>query len=316
VLVDDRSDPEVARTIYEGFVANGNMDFVFGPYSSAITSAIAPVVDRQGYPTLVAGASADGLWARGYKNLFGIYSPAGRYAMGFLAVLAEAGIKRVAIVSADDSFSVDASNGMQRWAPQYGLQIVHASRHPKGKADMVQAAENARRADAQALLVAGHLEESVGMRRALKQIGWAPRAYYATVGPAVQRYGTEVGADADGTFSTSIWEPREDLRYPGSADFLRRFIAAYGEQPSYHAATAYAAGQILEQAVQKTGSADRAAVRRTLAVLDVDNIIGRYAVDPTGMQIKRFPLIIQWRGGKREIVWPPEVRTAAPMVRN
>ena len=49
-------------------------------------------------------------------------------------------------------------------------------------------------------------------------------------------------------------------------------------------------------------------------MVDADSVIGRYAVDRTGMQIKRFPMIVQWQGAKREIVWPPELRTAAPVI--
>jgi branched-chain amino acid transport system substrate-binding protein len=47
--------------------------------------------------------------------------------------------------------------------------------------------------------------------------------------------------------------------------------------------------------------------------LDYTSIIGRYAVDRTGMQIKCFPLIIQWQNGKKMIVWPDDVRTALPI---
>jgi branched-chain amino acid transport system substrate-binding protein len=148
----------------------------------------------------------------------------------------------------------------------------------------------------------------------LKRIGWSPRAYYASIGPGLDAYGTAVAADAEGTFSTSVWEAREDLKLPGSADFLRDFTKAYGERPSYQAAQAYAAGQILTRAVQKAGRFDRAAVRDALFELDTNVLIGRYVVDRTGMQTKRFPLIIQWQRGRREIVWPPEVRTAEPVL--
>jgi branched-chain amino acid transport system substrate-binding protein len=313
VIRDDRSDPEMAKKIYEDFVGAERMDFVLGRYSSAITAAIAPVVDRHGYPTLASGATADTLWKRGYKNLFGVYSPASRYAIGFLALMAEAGIGRIAIVSATDGFSTEASNGMRAWAPQYGLQVSSFATVTRDKGDMLKVASAAQRSGAQALLVAGHFNEAVEMRKVLKDIGWSPRAYYATVGPAVDRYAQLLGDDAEATFSTSIWEPREDLRFAQSPQFLRQFTSTYGETPSYHAATAYAAEQVLEQAIVKAGSFDRAKVRETLYLVDADSVIGRYAVDRTGMQIKRFPMIVQLQGGKREIVSPPELRTAAPM---
>jgi branched-chain amino acid transport system substrate-binding protein len=314
VIRDDRSDPDAARKIYEAFVGEDRMDFVFGPYSSANTAAIAPIIDKHGYPTLASGATADALWRRGYRNLFGVYSPASRYAMGFLALMAEAGIQRVAIVSATDDFSVEASNGMRNWAPQYALHVASFTSVSKDKAELLRAAQLARHSGAQALLVAGHFTEAVDMRKALKEIGWMPSAYYATVGPAVDRYAQILGDDAEGTFSTSVWEPREDLRFALSPQFLREFVATYAETPSYHAATAYAAGQILEQAIRKARSFDRAKVRQALYLVDADSVVGRYAVDRTGMQVKRFPMIVQWQGTKREIVWPPELRTATPAI--
>ena len=41
-------------------------------------------------------------------------------------------------------------------------------------------------------------------------------------------------------------------------------------------------------------------------------LIGRYGVDRTGMQIRQFPVIVQWQGGRKEIVWPEELKTADP----
>ncbi len=200
------------------------MDFVFGPYSSANTAAIAPIIDKHGYPTLASGATSDALWRSGYRNLFGVYSPASRYAMGFLALIAEAGIQRVAIISAADAFSVEASNGMRTWAPQYALQVASFATVSKDHAEVLRAAQGAQRSGAQALLVAGHFNEAVDVRKALKQIGWTPSAYYATVGPAVDRYAQLLGDDAEGAFSTSVWEPREDLRFSMSPQFLQQFV--------------------------------------------------------------------------------------------
>jgi branched-chain amino acid transport system substrate-binding protein len=314
IIRDDTSKPEVARKIYEDFVLKDKLDFVIGPYSSPVTVAVASVAEKHGYPLLIAGASADELWTQGYTHIVGVYPPAGRYANGFLALLAEAGIERIAIVTVDDVFSMSAAEGARRWAPQYGVRVTAFVKQPKAKPDLARAAAEARKSGAQALLLSGHFEEAVQMRAALKQIGWSPRAYYATVGPAVPKYLDELGADAHATFFTSLWEPREDLRHPGSIVFLREFTMAFNETPSYQAATAYAACQILEQAILKAGSTDRAAVRTALFALDAYNILGRFAVDRAGQQVKAVALIIQWQGQKREIVWPTELRTAKPVL--
>jgi len=161
----------------------------------------------------------------------------------------------------------------------------------------------------------GHFEEALKVRAILKRIGWSPDAYYAAVGPALPQYREQLGADAHRTFTTPLWEPREDLRYPKSAEFLREFRAAHGRAPSYHAATAYAAGQILEQAIARAGTAARAKVRDALSELDTHTIVGRYAVDQTGTQVQQMPMIVQWQGQRLEIVWPVELQTAAPLLR-
>lgn len=313
VIHDDKSDAQTAKRIYESFITQDRLDFVIGPYSSPITLAVAPVVDQHGYPMLSAGASSDELWRRRYTNVFGVYASARRYAIGFLALLAEAGIERVAIVAVDDAFSLAAAEGAKRWAADYRLRVTLFRTEPKERPDMLRAAHMARDSGAQALLLAGHFNEAVQMRTALRETGWRNVAYYATVGPALPQYGQTLGAEAHGTFSTSQWEPREDLRHPGSLDFLREYRRAYDETPSYHAAVAYAAAQVLERAILRAGTLERAAVRSALHVLDTSTVIGRFAVDRTGLQIKGVPLIVQWQSDQREIVWPKELRTASPL---
>ena len=43
--------------------------------------------------------------------------------------------------------------------------------------------------------------------------------------------------------------------------------------------------------------------------LDTYSVIGRFAVDRTGIQVKRLDMLIQWQAGQKQIVWPEEIRT-------
>ncbi len=54
-------------------------------------------------------------------------------------------------------------------------------------------------------------------------------------------------------------------------------------------------------------------MRDALFGLDDYSVIGRFAVDHTGMQVKRLEMIIQWQRGRKEIVWPGAVRSARPV---
>ncbi len=313
LIKDDESDGPTAANLYERMIAADKVDHILGPYSSSITNAILPVASRHGYPLLVGGASSNRLWKQGYQNVFGVYTPASRYAVGFLEMLVMSDIGKLAVVSADDSFSISISEGTVKWAGRYGLDVALTRNFKKGTEAFGELVEEMRQSGAQALIVCGHFQESVAVREAISSAGWQPLAYFASVGPVLEDYMNQLGELADFTFSSSQWEPHPDLDFPGSKEFLRDFEAAYHKAPSYHAATAFAAGSILEKAIIKAGTLDRKRVSEVLYGLDTMSLIGRFGVDRTGMQIRQFPVIIQWQKGRKEIVWPKELRTADPV---
>ena len=311
-IYDDQSDKERARELYRQMIAKEHMDLLLPPYSSGLTAAIAPIAEKYGYPLLTSGASADSIWSQGSHYIFGIYSPASRYTLGFMEMLLVSGITKAAIISADDSFSKNVADGSEKWALRLGLEVVLHQTLKKESPQLDTVAQRIRNSGAQALIMCGHFDEAVNMRRALKHIQWYPRAYYASVGPVLQAYYDRLGADAESTFSSTQWMYYDKLPFPGSKAFHDSFVAAYGEEPSYHAAAAYAAGVVLASAVRQAGSLDRERIRDILAHLDIITLLGRYGVDRTGMQMRHFVLIIQWINGRKEVVWPRELSTAEP----
>jgi branched-chain amino acid transport system substrate-binding protein len=311
IVRDDKSNPQTAKYLYEQMILKEKFELLFAPYSSEITEAVLPITEKHGYPLLAQGASADQLWQKGYRHIFGVYIPASKYAVGFLEMLARRDFKNVSIVYADDSFSKAIAAGTKVWAERFGLNVVLYEEFKKDTKDLSPAALKTKAAGADALIVCGHLKESVDMRISLKKIGWKPKAYYASVGPATQAFYERLKEDTDGVFSSSQWEPY--TRFPNSREFTDSFLENYKTMPSYHAAAAYAAGQILELAIKRAGSIDREKLTEVLSRIDTMTIIGRYGVDKTGLQIKHFNLIIQWQKGKKEIVGPEELKTAKPV---
>ena len=312
IVYDDKSDTRAARSLYENLILKDKVDLVFGPYSSQITEAILPVTEKNGYPVLVSGASADRLWEKGYKYAFGTYTPASKYTIGFLEMLVGHGFRDIAIVYSTDPFSIDIANGTKKWAGRYGLK-TRLFEGFTNTAHFDELFRVARDAKVQALIVCGHFDAAVGSRLALKKIGWFPRAYFASVGPPMQAFYDRLGKDAENVFSSSQWEPLITKSFLGCCEFHERFVKAYKEEPSYHAATAYASGQILEAAAKRAGSLDRDRIRDMLGSMEAMSIMGRYGVDKTGKQIKHFNVIIQWQNGKKEVVWPVDLRTAKPV---
>ena len=104
--------------------------------------------------------------------------------------------------------------------------------------------------------------------------------------------------------------------YPfrGTRRFIDGFTRFTGHLPSFHAASAYASCQIIQQAIAQTQSIDHRKLRTDFAAaLDTVTVLGRFKVDPTGKQVGHNSFIIQWQKGKKEIVWPTKMQTASPL---
>ncbi len=311
IVYDDGSQPQRGAELYLQLITTDRVDFLFGPYSSMISHAVLPVAARYNVPILIGGAAADSLWEKGYTNVVGIYTPASKFTLGFFELLVWEAVERVSLINADDSFSSDVVRSAERWAGRFGLQIVHRATFSKDATKLDTLAAEARDRNSQAVILGGHLNEAVDLRAAFKRIAWYPQAFYASVGPTLPAFLARCGPDAESVFGTSLWEPRAN--FPGSRHFHETFKETFALMPSYHAALAYATGQVLEAAIVRAGNADRAAVRDSLFQMDTMTIIGRYGVDGNGKQVRQHTFITQWQNGTKEIVWPPEIQTAPPV---
>jgi branched-chain amino acid transport system substrate-binding protein len=306
IIYDDTSDPDTGEKLYRKLILEDKVDLVFGPYSSAITTAAARVTEKHGYSMLASGAASDTLWQQGYTHLFGVYIPASRYAYSFLKLLLRNGIKRLAIVHADDVFSSTVAEGTSKWAKRLGLKVVLNEEFKKGTRKLDDLAERIRSSGAEAIVVGGHFYESIDVRLGLANIGWYPRAYFATLGPAQQKYHDVLKDKAEATFTQSMWQEK-GIRFPGSKDFADNFKITFGRDPSYKAAAGFASGQILAAAINQTGSLNKEKIRDALANMDTFTIFGRYGVDSTGMQVRHFALVTQWQKGSLEVVGPADM---------
>ncbi len=313
IILDDQSLEEKAKGNYTRLIEKDRVDLVIGPYSSIICEAIMPVVERHKYPTLLPAGSADQIWEHGFKYAFGLTPPASKYTVGFLELLVHYKFRRIAILSADDSFSVTLARNTQKWAKRLALETVYLNQFKKGTKDLLRFSTDVQKSDPDAVIVCGHLDESVNMRKALKQMNWYPKAYYASVGPALSEFHDILGKDAELTFTSSYWEAGISDKYVFSKEFTQLFTERYKQEPSYHAANAYAACMIIEQAVERTRSLDREDLRQVFQTMNTLTLIGYYGVDKSGKQIRQFPMIIQWQKNKKQVVWPIEIQTVEPV---
>jgi branched-chain amino acid transport system substrate-binding protein len=310
MLYDDRSQAELVRKFYEKLITEDRVDLVFSPYSSELTLVASEVSERHKVIMMASTASAESIWQRGYKYIFGIYAPATRYLIGFLDLMARHGLESVAILSEESPFNLAAAQGAEEWAGRFGIKVSFLKSYHRGPAELPQLLQEARRTSPDAIILCAYPQDCYKFLDLLQAGESRPKALCMTIGPAFPTFYEQAGSKAEGVFGSSQWEADARMPFPGTKEFLESYKKLSHRAPSYHAGSVYAACQILERAVSQTKSLDREKIRDYILSLDTVTVIGRFRVDHTGMQIGHNPILIQWQNGKKEIVYPTNLQTA------
>lgn len=108
-----------------------------------------------------------------------------------------------------------------------------------------------------------------------------------------------LGANAEGVFGRSAWEPTLDTA--ASKSFVETYKAKFGRIPSYHSAAAFAAGQVFEAAMRAAGE-DRVAIREFLATKMTETVLGSFKVNAKGQQEGYHYIATQWQGGACRVI--------------
>ena len=313
ILYNDKSRPDLARTLCEKLIREDEVDFVLSPYGTPLTMAASEVTERHGYVMLASAASGDRIWERGFSYVFGMYALARRYFIGTLDMMARQGYQNVAFLhDATSSFNVDAVKGGRKWADRFKLKIVCDRSFKNSSKEMAGIIKELHQKKTHGLILSAYPPDCYELLGLLEQSGLRPPVICMTIAPVMPEFRERAGRMAENVFGPSQWEPDERIPFPGTEAFIKAFVDRYHEKPSYHAGSAFGACRLLEEAIRETGTLDNDRIRDYIVSADTVTVIGRFKVDHKGKQIGHNPLTIQWQNGRKEIVWPAKLRTAEP----
>lgn len=305
VLYDDGSSAEQVTTLYEKLITQDKVDFLISPYSSQLTLAAAAVAEKHGVPMVTVASSTD-IWRRGYKNVFGLYTPATANMDPVIELAKQRELATIALVYLDDDFPRDVATGVRATAAAKGMRVVLDEKYSNDLTAMPALAARVASANADVVIVASYMDDAVAFAKAAKVAGVKPKLIAYSGAPAVQEFIDKVGVpNVQGILSTAQWT--RGIRLPGGFDVGFRYAAKHGEYPSYDVAGGYAAGQVIEAAVRLAGTVDHDAVRAQLGTLKFRSILGNYRVDPTGMQTAKSTYLVQCQDDHISLVYPPDI---------
>ena len=304
VHYDDESNAARSAQLYGRLIEQDQVDLLAGPYSSELTLEASNVAETHNLPMVATAASADQIWSRGLKNIFGMDTPSSNYmdvdengeVFGLL------GVKSIAVVAAQTEFAEDVVKGIRGYASKRGISVVLDETYPQQQTNFTDLANRLAQVNADVVFGISYLEDSIALVRALKQANVKPKMLAFTVGPAQREFGDRLGADAEGVVGVVQW--MRSVPLPGAQDFAYRYRKRYGANPGVHAAIGYSAGQVIEAAVRLAGSTAPEAVREQLRTMQFTSLLGIYQSSETGRQEGKRNYLLQWQQDRRRLVAP------------
>lgn len=319
---DDESNKDRVQELYTKLVAEDKADFLISPYSSGLADASAVIAEQYERIMITTGAASDGTYQKGYTLVYQAYTPASHYLTGALDLLAslDANAKKIAIVHENDKFSSDVAAALVAYANEKGYEIALNEGYDTGTTDFAPII-NKIPADVDAVMGGGHFADGQQFAKAMFDKGIAAKFISLLVAPPEPTF-AEIGDAALGIVGPSQWEPLAAFTPdfgPSGTEFVDAYKAAFGEDPSYHAAGGYVAGLILQKAIETAGTLDTQAVKAALDGLDMMTFYGHVKFDTTaenhGLQTGHEMVYIQWQKDAsgalvKQVVWPAEGATA------
>jgi branched-chain amino acid transport system substrate-binding protein len=313
VYYDDASSPAGAAANTERLLDADAVEVLIGPYASDLTRAVLPVARRRGRVLWNHGGASDDIHMGGGRAV-GILTPVSRYFGGLieLARSLDHDARRVTLLHRRASgFGRLAALGVRAVASD-AMFVTDVVTYLSLADDLPRVIASLERQRPDLVISAGSFEDDVVLARALLESGPGPKAV-GLAAAAMQEFPQALGTHAEGFFGPSQWEPR--LAYvpdfgPGPHE-VTEDIRAQGTPPDYPAAQAYAACLIAQRCLEEAGGADDESLWRAACALDCSTFFGRFRIDPaTGLQVGHEMVLVQWRGGRKLVIWPPSVSEA------
>ncbi|MBI5899792.1 MAG: amino acid ABC transporter substrate-binding protein [Rhodocyclales bacterium] len=298
---DDRSSNDDAVKAIERLATQDKADFIIAPWGTGANLATAPVFAKYGYPQIAVTSVTDKgpELAKRWPNSFWLLG-GGQHMAGSLVELlkkmnAEGKIgKKVAMVHVADGYGLDMVAGARPALKAAGFDVVYDKSYPLGTQDLSPIVNEIKGLNPDAFIAFSYPPDTFGFTEQSKIAGFNPKVFYVGVGGAFPVYRNKFSAATiEGVMGTGGW----DVASPKIQDYIKAHKEANGgnEPDAWASSVQYAALEMLQQAIERVGALDRAAVTKELGSGEFDTVIGKLKLKGN---VRENPWAVgQWQGG-------------------
>ncbi len=321
---DDESTPARGTELAERLIKQDGVKFMLGPYSSGLTKAILPVVEKYQVPMIEGNGAARELFTKGYRYIFAVLSTSDQYLTPAIDLAAEHADElgkpkeklKVALAMENDPFAQDVRAGVLEDVRRHGMMVVIDDQLPPELNDMSVTLTKIKALKPDVLVISGHEKGALTAINQIKSLQVYVPILAMTHCDSAQ-IAEKLGDAAEHVFCAHQWH--RSLGYKGelfgsAEDFARAFEAEYKYEAPYQAAQSAAAVHVFVDAFRRAKSLDPETVRDAIAATELDTFYGPIKFDETGRNIAKPMVLTQVQGGKYVVVAPAKWATHKPVV--
>jgi branched-chain amino acid transport system substrate-binding protein len=312
---DDRSEIETAVRLHEKMITDDKVDLLLPPWGTAMNFAVAPLASRHGYPLIAPTAASLKLAELNLPYFYGMLAQPDTM-MGALAgllqeVKRQQRLNKVGVIHVSDLFGLEQQGALMPLLKEGGFEVVDAKAYPLGVKDLTDVLKGIKAKGAEIFVGLSYPPDTILAATQAKAVDFSPAVFYTSVGTAFPFFRDRFKESAEGVLGMGAWNPK--VPYAGAKAYFDAHVAKHKKEPDrWASAFAYAALQILEDAVGKVGL-DRAKIKAHLDATEFSTVVGpvKFA---KGWNVATPGMVGQWQKGEFEVVWPPERATAKAII--
>jgi len=315
ISYDDRSSAEEAVRAVERLASQDKVDFILPPWGTGFNLAIAPMMDRLGYPHLAVTSMTDKApelvkrWKKSFWMLGGGHDYAGALAGTIAQAQSEGKVNgKVAVISVSDGFGIDLISAARPIFKEKGFDIVYDKAYPVGTTDFAAIINEVQATGADSFIAFSYPPETFALAKQSQTVGFNPKIFFTGVGTPFPNYPGVTGGKQQGVMSVG----GVDASSERIEAYFKRHAEVIGTPPdSWASAITYASLEMLAQAIGRVGP-DREAVAAELSTGSFDTVIGEVKLQDN--QLRDLWLVGQWQGDKFVGIAPSDRHGAEPAI--
>lgn len=294
VSMDDKFDPKLAAENARKLVEDGKVLALFLTRGTPHTQAVMPVLEANRIALVGPSTGAMALHQPVNRYVFNVRSTYQREAEKAVEHLNTQGIRRIAVVHADDSFGADALAGANRGFERTKIVATAVIKADRSQPDYAQIIPVLVGKQAQAVIWVGSAKAVADGVRAMRAAKSAAQVVTLS-NNASSGFIKALGDNARGVIVTQVFPSERSIAYPMVKE-AQELAKAKGMELSPAMLEGYAAAKVLVEALRRAGKAPtREKLLATLQGMKQFNLggleIGYTADSHTGLDFADLSII-------------------------